>query len=79
MYWAQALAAQSRDKELQARLVGPAKQLAENEAKINAELLGAQGRAVDLGGYYQPDLNRAAKSMRPSPTLNAIIEALGSD
>jgi isocitrate dehydrogenase len=79
MYWAQALAAQSRDKELQARFVGPAKQLTENEAKINAELLGAQGRAVDLGGYYQPDLDKAAKSMRPSPTLNAIIDALGSD
>lgn len=77
MYWAQALAAQSRDKELQARFAETAKQLTDNEAKINAELLGAQRRPVDLGGYYQPDLDKAANAMRPSRTLNAIIDSLG--
>ena len=77
MYWAQALAAQSRDKELQARFAEPAKQLTDNEAKINAELLGAQRRPVDMGGYYQPDLDKATKAMRPSRTLNAIIDGLG--
>ena len=76
MYWAEALAAQSKDKELQARFAELAKQLIENEAKINAELLGAQRKPVDMGGYYQPDIDKAAKAMRPSPTLNAIIDAL---
>jgi isocitrate dehydrogenase len=76
MYWAQALAAQTRDTDLQARFAEPAKQLTDNEAKINAELIGAQRRPVDMGGYYQPDLDRAAKAMRPSRTLNAIIDSL---
>ena len=51
-----------------------AKQLQENEAKINAELIGAQGKPQDLGGYYQPDPAKTGKAMRPSPTLNAIID-----
>ena len=76
MYWAEALAAQSKDKELQARFPSVAKQLQENEAKINAELLGAQRKPVDMGGYYQPDPVKVAKAMRPSPTLNAIIDPL---
>jgi len=76
MYWAEALAAQSKDKELQTRLAAVAKQLIENEEKINAELLGAQGKPVDMGGYYFPDLEKTAKAMRPSPTLNAIIDAI---
>ncbi len=76
MYWAEALAAQSKDKELQARFSSVAKQLQENEAKINAELLAAQRKPVDMGGYYQPDPAKVAKAMRPSPTLNAIIDAL---
>ncbi len=76
MYWAEALAAQSKDKELQARFAGIAKQLIENEAKINAELLAAQCKPVDMGGYYYPDLDKATKAMRPSPTLNAIIDAI---
>jgi isocitrate dehydrogenase len=76
LYWAEALAAQSRDPELKARFAGLAEKLSANEARINAELLGAQGRPVDLGGYYQPDPAKAAKAMRPSPTLNAIIESL---
>ena len=76
MYWAEALAAQSKDKELQARFSGVARQLAANEAKINEELIGAQGRPVDMGGYYRPDPVKTAAAMRPSPTLNAIIDAL---
>ena len=50
-----------------------ARDLSASQAKINAELLGAQGHPVDLGGYYQPDPARATRAMRPSPTLNAII------
>jgi isocitrate dehydrogenase len=76
MYWAEALAAQSKNKELQARFAPVAKRLAENEAKINAELLGAQRKPVDMGGYYYPDLAKASKAMRPSPTLNAIIDSI---
>jgi isocitrate dehydrogenase len=74
LYWAEALAEQTKDLELQARFVKVAKALAENEAKINAELLAAQGKPVDLGGYYRPDPEKAAKAMRPSPTLNALVE-----
>ncbi len=76
MYWAEALSAQSKDKEMQERFAGIAKQLIENEAKINAELLGAQGRPVDMGGYYYPDPAKTTEAMRPSPTLNAIIDAM---
>jgi isocitrate dehydrogenase len=76
MYWAEALAAQSKDKELQKRFAPVAKQLIENEEKINAELLGAQGKPVDMGGYYYPDPEKTTKAMRPSPTLNAIIDAI---
>jgi len=76
LYWAQALAEQTADKALQAKFAKVAKQLAENEAKINAELLGAQGKAVDLGGYYHADPAKTAKAMRPSPTLNAIVDAI---
>src|SRR6266545_6560847 len=76
LYWADALAAQSKDPELKTRFTGMAQNLSANEARINAELLGAQGRPVDLGGYYQPDSAKVAKAMRPSPTLNAIIESM---
>ena len=76
LYWAQALAAQDADAELKARFAGPAARLAENEATITAELLAAQGAPVDVGGYYRPDDEQAARAMRPSPTLNAIIDAL---
>jgi isocitrate dehydrogenase len=73
MYWAEALAAQSKDKEFQARFAVLAKKLIENEAQINAELLGAQGKPVDMGGYYQPDLAKTTAAMRPSRTLNSIL------
>ncbi len=76
LYWAQALAQQTQDKNLQARFVKIAKEMADNEAKINAELLAAQGKPVDVGGYYHPDDAKAAKAMRPSATLNAIVDAI---
>jgi isocitrate dehydrogenase len=76
LYWAQALAAQSKDAELQARFKPLAETLAKNEIKINAELIGAQGKPVDIGGYYMPDDSRASAAMRPSATLNAAIAAL---
>jgi len=78
MYWAQALAEQDDDRELQARFAPVAKELAENEAKIAQELLAAQGNPVDIGGYYVPDDARAAAAMRPSPTLNAVIDRLAT-
>ena len=76
LYWAQALAAQDEDVELKARFAPVARALEENEAKIAEELLAAQGQPVDLGGYYLPDDERAAKAMRPSPTFNAIIDGM---
>jgi isocitrate dehydrogenase len=76
LYWAQALAEQSKDEGLKARFAAAAQQLAANEAKINEELIGAQGKPVDMGGYYRPDPVKTAAAMRPSPTLNAIIDGL---
>ncbi len=76
LYWAQALAAQTQDKKLAERFSKIAKDLADNEAKISAELIGAQGKPVDIGGYYHPDDEKASKAMRPSATLNAIIDAI---
>jgi isocitrate dehydrogenase len=76
LYWAQALAQQTQDKSLAARFVKIAKDLADNEAKITGELLAAQGKPVDIGGYYHPDDAKASKAMRPSATLNAIVDAI---
>lgn len=76
LYWAQALAAQQEDKELQSRFAAVAQQLGDNEAKINEELIGAQGKPVDMGGYYNPDEILTTQAMRPSATFNAIIDAL---
>ncbi len=76
LYWAQALAQQTQDKGLAARFVKIAKDLADNEAKISGELLAAQGKPVDVGGYYHPDDAKASKAMRPSATLNAIVDAI---
>ncbi|MBF9253461.1 NADP-dependent isocitrate dehydrogenase [Pontibacter sp. 172403-2] len=73
LYWAQALAEQSEDQELKDRFSKLAKELSENETKIVNELIAAQGKAVDLGGYYHPDAEKAAKAMRPSETLNKIL------
>jgi isocitrate dehydrogenase len=76
LYWAEALAEQTRDAELAARFAPVARQMKENEAKISAELIAAQGKPVDIGGYYRPDPVKAASAMRPSPTLNAIVDGL---
>ncbi len=76
LYWAQALAAQNKDQELQSRFAKVAQQLADNEVKITEELIAAQGKPVDMGGYYNPDEALTTKAMRPSATLNAIIDAL---
>jgi isocitrate dehydrogenase len=74
LYWAQALAAQDKDAEMKARFTKVAKQLEENVAKIDAEMLAAQGSPVDIGGYFRPDPVKANQAMRPSATLNAIID-----
>jgi isocitrate dehydrogenase len=75
LYWAQALAGQTKDKELQARFAKLAKQLGESEETINRELLGAQRKPQDLGGYYDPDPEKASRGMRPSATFNSIVDA----
>ena len=76
MYWAQALAEQDDDRDLQAAFAPVATQLAGNEATIVAELNAVQGRPADLGGYYRPDRALASGVMRPSATLNAVLESL---
>jgi isocitrate dehydrogenase len=76
LYWAQALAAQTRDADLQARFATVARDLAENEATIADELLAAQGSPMNIGGYYLPDGAMANRAMRPSTTFNAIIDAM---
>ena len=76
LYWAQALAAQDADKDLQASFAPLAKQLADNEQVIVAELNSVQGTPADLGGYYRPDRQLTAKVMRPSVTLNAVIDGM---
>jgi len=75
LYWAQGLAAQSDDKDLQAHFTPLAKALAANEQKIVDELKAVQGKPVDIGGYYMPDLTKVAAVMRPSATLNATLAA----
>jgi isocitrate dehydrogenase len=76
LYWAQALAEQSKDKELQARFSRVAQQLGENEAKIAQDLIAAQGKPMDIGGYYDPDPVKTSKAMRPCAVFNAIIDAI---
>jgi len=76
MYWAQALAEQSQDVELQSKFVPIAKQLLENETKIVDELNSVQGQAVNIGGYYSPDNSLTAEVMRPSYSFNSIIDNL---
>jgi isocitrate dehydrogenase len=76
LYWADALAKQTEDAELATRFAKLSKALSDNEAKIVAELNGAQGKPVDIGGYYRPDPEKTAKAMRPSATLNAALAAL---
>ena len=76
LYWSQALAAQDQDAGLKARFAPLAAALAQDEAKIVAELNGAQGKPVDIGGYYHPDLAKTGTAMRPSATFNAALAAL---
>ena len=76
LYWAQALASQTKDTELQARFSQVARQMADSEEKIVQELVEAQGTPMDIGGYYRPDAEMAANVMRPSATLNTIVDAI---
>ncbi len=76
LYWAQALAEQTKDLDIQARFSTLAKELEDNEAKIVDELNAAQGQSVDIGGYYLPDLEKASKAMRPSATFNTALEVI---
>lgn len=76
LYWAEALANQDQDAELKEIFTKVHQELAENEAKINEELISAQGKAQDIGGYYRPIDEKAIKAMRPSETFNAVLAAL---
>ena len=76
LYWAQMLGRQTRDTELQARFSEVARKMEENEETIIQELIEAQGQAMDIGGYYRPDDEMSARAMRPSATLNAILDAM---
>ncbi|MBQ10096.1 MAG: isocitrate dehydrogenase (NADP(+)) [Planctomyces sp.] len=76
LYWAEALAKQTKDAELQARFTPVAQQMSANEEKIVQELNDAQGQPVDIGGYYHPSEEMTAKAMRPSATLNGIIDGI---
>ena len=78
LYWAQALAAQEEDAALKARFAPLARALEQNEAKIVDELNRAQGKPVDIGGYYHPDLTKVGRAMRPSATLNAALAELAA-
>ncbi len=75
LYWAQELAAQTEDKDLQAHFAPMARALADNEAKIVEELSAVQGKPVDIGGYYLADKAKVTAVMRPSATFNAIVDA----
>ncbi|MDA3903256.1 MAG: NADP-dependent isocitrate dehydrogenase [Desulfuromusa sp.] len=76
LYWAQALAAQDKDAAIKARFAEVAAKIVKNVDKIDAEFIDCQGSPVDVGGYFRPDPIKAAASMRPSATLNAIIDAM---
>ena len=76
MFWAKALAEQSEDKEIKQKFTLVAQQLQENETLINSELLSSQGSGVDIAGYFLSDPVKTEKHMRPSPTLNSIIDNL---
>jgi isocitrate dehydrogenase len=76
LYWAQALAEQTDDAALQAQFAGIAKALGDNEARIIEELGAAQGKPVDIGGYYRPNAELTSNAMRPSATMNKVIDAI---
>ncbi len=76
LYWAQALAQQTEDKQLQSIFAPVAKALQDNESKILSEIAAAEGVPTDIGGYYQPEDSLAYKAMRPSSTFNQVIDNL---
>ena len=76
MYWAEALATQTKNAEMAAIFAPVAKAMEDQETKINEELIGAQGKAQDIGGYYQPNSEKTDAGMRPSSTLNTIIDGI---
>jgi len=76
LYWAEAMSEQDENPELKAKFSKVAKQLEENESAILSEIAAAEGKASDIGGYYKPDDKLAFKAMRPSNTLNAIIDSI---
>ncbi|MEQ5792044.1 NADP-dependent isocitrate dehydrogenase [Muricauda sp. NFXS6] len=77
LYWAAELAKQDKDKELKAVFSKVYDEMSSNEAKITQELIDAQGSPVDIGGYYLPNPEMASKAMRPSETLNSILDSIG--
>ena len=76
MYWAEALANQTKDAELKSKFSPIAYELIANESKINSELIGAQGKSQNIGGYYQPNPKLTSEAMRPSNTLNSILDSI---
>ncbi len=76
LYWAQALAEQTEDKALRAQFTEIAKALGDNEARILEELSAAQGKPVEIGGYYRPDVELTSKAMRPSATMNKVVDGI---
>ena len=76
LYWAEALANQNKDVQLKNQFTKIAKEMKQNELKIVGELNGVQGKPIDIGGYYKPDDELVSKAMRPSKTLNSIINSL---
>ena len=76
MYWAESLAAQTSDPEISAKFASVAKAMQENEATINEELIAAQGRPQDVGGYYHTNTDKTYSAMRPSATLNSIVDGI---
>jgi isocitrate dehydrogenase len=77
LYWAEAIATQTQNPALSAKFTALADQLKANETTIVTELNAAQGKAVDLGGYYHPDAEKCDRAMRPSPTLNGVLATIG--
>ena len=76
MYWAEALANQTKDAELKSKFAPIATALIANESKINSELIGAQGKSQNIGGYYQPNPTLTSQAMRPSATFNSILDTI---
>ena len=76
MYWAEALANQEKDQDLKRIFSSIAKQLKDNEEKINEELIAVQGQSVNIGGYYKPTEKLVFEVMRPSKTLNNILSEI---